>query len=361
MTFDEYVPQQRATGTALVEIGIGPGGDDLVQFDIVCGPETADSETTMPTWPAPTVPGREGIVASLPADRPYTFAAIFDDSVQIVEGEWWDALDIPAVDIGRLWNGQFVYSVTGVDRAWRWSPNSGGEVPSPGGTEPGVQQLRLVDPTLTTRLYDVATAGGEPTVIYSEIDPSTAPATERLHAYDLGIGHKRLLFDKATRRDGLNGEEQDAFIGDVAMGRESFVVLFGVGDGTWLEWYDLEGRPIDDPLPDGVPLPAGATEGAVLEVAMEGDLLAIGFESQLHRLITEVWLVDVTTGEVLSTLTHAEDGESLFDLDVDGWWLSAAVRGPDNDQVGVYLADLATDAVHIIDTDARLALNHLCC
>ena len=68
-----------------------------------------------------------------------------------------------------------------------------------------------------------------------------------------------------------------------------------------------------------------------------------------------------TTGEVLSTLTHAEDGESLFDLDVDGGWLSAAVRGPDNDQYGVYLADLATDAVHIIDTDARLALNHLCC
>ena len=150
-------------------------------------------------------------------------------------------------------------------------------------------------------------------MIYSEIETESDPlGPQRLMLHDLATGSSRLLWDKPTRRPGLSGEQQIAFVADVAIAGDRIAALLGFGDGTWLERYDLAGRPVDDPS-DRAIIP-----GTILEIAISADVAVVGFEPELHRLITEIWAIDLRSGDVVGTWSHAPDGEHLRNLDFDG-------------------------------------------
>lgn len=271
-------------------------------------------------------------------EGPDRYAVIQREQVQIVSPGDVTVLDIPDVRTGVAIGDEFLLALNTSSGIWIWPPRPGIEMDAPGGQD---QVGLLIGQTATETspwFYDAAVIEGSPSILYLEVESETDPIQTRMMLYDLDHGETTRLFDKFTRRDGLSGEESDATIGDAALGSDRLAVLFAFGDSTWIEWYDLNGSPIDGPSS------LETIEGSVLELAIADDTMVLGVEPDLHRLITHLWVADLQTGQLSGPIVHETDRQSLRSLAFDGRWLTATVFGPEEDLVGSFFADVRNQA-----------------
>lgn len=349
-----------ATVLALAVLFAGCTNDDgLLTTTTTKAPVTTTS--TVPDGPATsqtpltssTTTAVDSDLLEWPGEPPEQFAVVTAESVALlVQGTRQD-LDIPNVRAGAIVDGQFLFAVEGVSGTWVWPPDAGlvnADLPAPGGTERVGLLIGQVGTEVSTRYDDAAIVAGRPVVIYREVDTAVSPQTERLMLLDLESGESRLLFDKAARRDGLTGEEQEALMADVTVAGGTVAVLFGVGDSTWLEWYDLQGKPIADPFD------ADIIPGTVLEIAGADGQIALGAEPDLHRLITEVTVIDLNTGQVRNRWTHDVAGHHLRDLEFDGRQVTATIHSTDGPPIAVYLIDTVTGVSSDEEVPGRIIL-----
>jgi hypothetical protein len=186
-------------------------------------------------------------------------------------------------------------------------------------------------------------------ILYVEIGSETDPIQERMMLYDLQSGQAVQLFNKSTRRDGLSQEEQEAPIGDAALASDKVATLFGVGDSTWIEWYDLGGNPIAGPES------LETLDGTTLEIAIADNKIVLGLDTELNRLITHLWIADLQTGELTGPIIYDTDGQSLHGLAFDGRWLTATIIEPSGEPVGSYFADVTDQTVEISTNPIAIA------
>ena len=335
-TDDNGLSTTSTTGTPTTATSTVPEGPTT--------PQTVTSSTTNAVEPE---------ILAWPGEAPERFALVTAESVTLsVQGTCQD-LDIPNVRAGAIIDGQFLFAVEGVSGTWVWPPEAGlvdADLHAPGGTERVGLLIGQAGTEVSTRYDDAAIVAGQPVVIYREIETAVSPQTERLMLLELESGESRLLFDKATRRDGLTGEEREAVMVDVAVAGDMVAVLFGVGDSTWLEWYDLDGNPIAGPFD------ADIIPGTVLEIAGADGQVALGAEPDLHRLITEVTVIDLNTGQVRNRWTHDVAGHHLRNLEFDGRWVTATINSTDGSPIAVYLIDTVTGVSSDEEVPGRIIL-----
>jgi hypothetical protein len=352
------MPSRLAVTLTLVALLAGCGGDGGAPTTTTSGAPTAttlaDGSThTQTSFTSSTTTAVEPEALAWPGEAPERFALVTAESVTLlVQGTRQD-LDIPNVRAGAIIDGQFLFAVEGVSGTWVWPPEAGladADLRAPGGAERVGMLIGQAGTEVSTRYDAAAIVAGQPVVIYREIDTAVWPQTERLMLLELESGESRLLFDKATRRDGLTGEEREAFMAEVTVAGDMVAVLFGVGDSTWLEWYDLQGNPVADPFD------ADIIPGTVLEIAGADDLIVLGVEPEVHRLITEVMVVDLDSGRVRNQWTHDVAGHHLRNLEFDGRWVTAAIHQTDGPPIAVYLIDTVTGVSADEEVPGRIIL-----
>jgi len=253
-------------------------------------------------------------------DGPDRYAVIEKDRIQPVGFADSDILDIANVRTGVIIGGEMLFGREDASGVWIWPPRPGMETPD--GQEPIGLLVGQIGSETSPWFHDAAIVDGRPMILYREIESETRPIEERMILYDLQSGQTFQLFDKSTRLDGLSQEEQEAPIADAALASDRIATLFVFGDTTWIEWYDLEGSPIAPPES------FETIDGTALEIAIADDKIVLGVETELHRLITQAWIVDLQTGEITGPFTHETDGQSLHDLAFDGRWLTATIIEP---------------------------------
>ncbi len=285
-----------------------------------------------------------------PGESPDRFAAVYDDRVEVSTPAGSATLGIADVDAAVLAGNSLVFSVSGIQGIWVWPPLSADE--SPGSPSGPTQASLVVAPPgagTTVRLLDVAIVDGQPSIVYVETDTEANGEPEQLMVYDLASGEGRRLFDMATRRPGLSAEEQSAWIITASVGEEMFVVLFGFGDGTWVEWYDLAGSPTVGPLSDTVP------PGTIVDIVLPpiGSQVAVLAETELHQPITDLYVLN-GDGGVVGRWVSDDSAESLYALAFDGRWITAA-RG-NRAARDVMIVDLAVEDARFLSVEAWIAL-----
>jgi hypothetical protein len=299
---------------------------------------TAAPTTTVPesfTWPAEGGPDR--------------YAVVHEELVQFPALEGTRVLDIPDVRAGIVLGDELLFAVNGVSGTWIWPPQLGSDMDAPGGEEPVSLLIGQTGTETGTWFHDAAVIDGRQLVLYREIESETDPIQERMMLNGIRDGETVELFDKFERRDGLFLEEMEATIGDAALASDRIAVLFAFGDSTWIEWYDLRGNPVDHPPS------LEALEGTVLEIAIADDKLAVGVETELHRLITHLWIVDLATGELIGPMIQDVAGQSLRNLAFDGRWLTATIAGPEGEPMGSYFADMTSQTAEITSIPMAIA------
>lgn len=252
-----------------------------------------------------------------------------------------EVLNIPNVRAGVLVSNDFLFALDDASGTWIWPSRPGIETEAPGGQEPVGLLIGQTGTETSTWFHDAAVIDGRPMILYREIESETDPIRERMMLYDLESGQSAQLFDKSTRRDGLSQEQEDAPISNAALSSDRIAVLFAFGDSTWIEWYDLSGEPID-----GLER-LETIHGTVLEFVIADDKLVVGVETELHQLITHLWVADLQTNELTGPMALDSDGQSLNRLAFDGRWLTATIIEPDGTPVGAYLADVINQEVEI--------------
>ena len=272
-------------------------------------------------------------------DGPDRYAVIEKDRIQPVGFADSDILAIPNVRTGVIIGDEMLFGLEDASGVWIWPPKSGMEIP--GGQEPIGLLVGQTGTETSPWFHDAAVVEGRPMILYGEIESETDPNEVRMILYDLQSGQTVQLFDKFTRRDGLSQEEQGAPIADAALASDRIAALFAFGDTTWIEWYDLEGSSIAPPES------LEAIDGTILEIAIAEDKIVLGVETELHRLITQVWMADLQTGEITGPFIHATSGQSLHHLAFDGRWLTATITEPSGAPVGSYFADTTNQTAEV--------------
>lgn len=299
---------------------------------------TAAPTTTVPesfTWPAEGGPDR--------------YAIMYEELVQFAGLEGTRVLDIPNVRAGVVFGDELLFAVNGVSGTWIWPPQLGSDMNVLGGAEPVRLLIGQTGTETGTWFHDAAVIDGRQLVLYRAIESETDPIQERMMLYGIQDGQAVELFDKFERRDGLFQEELGAPIGDAALASDRIAVLFAFGDSTWIEWYDLRGNPVDRPPS------LEALEGTVLEIAIADDKVAVGVETDLHRLITHLWILDLATGELSGPMIRDVAGQSLRNLAFDGRWLTATIAGPEGEPIGSYFADTTSQSAEITRIPVAIA------
>lgn len=294
----------------------------------------ASSTTVVP----PTAP--ESFVWPL-GNGPERYAVIERDQVQTVGLADNDSLDIPNVRTGIIIGDEMLFGTNEASGVWIWPARPGMEMQAPGGQEPVGLLIGQTGTETSAWFHDAAIIDGRPMILYREIESETDPIQQRMMLYDLQNGQTVQLFDKFTRRDGLSLEEQEAPIGEAALASDRIATLFAFGDSTWIEWYDLEGNSISGP--ESLDSLAGAT----LEIAIADNKMVLGVETELHRLITHLWVADLQTGELTGPIVYDTDGKSLHDLAFDGRWATATIIEPGGEPVGSYFADITNQTSEV--------------
>ena len=272
-------------------------------------------------------------------DGPDRYAVIEKDRIQPVGIADSDSLDIPNVRTGVIIGGEMLFGLEDASGVWIWPPRPGME--ASGGQNPIGLLVGQTGTETSPWFHDAAIVNGRPMILYREIESETRPIEERMILYDLRSGQTVQLFDKSTRRDGLSQEEQEAPIGDAALASDRVATLFAFGDTTWIEWYDLEGSPIAPPANLEI------LDGTPLEIAIADDKIVLGVETELHRLITQVWMADLQTGEITGPFIHDIFGQSLHHLAFDGRWLTATITEPSGEPVGSFFADTTNQTTEV--------------
>lgn len=300
--------------------------------------------TTTPEPPTTTAPA----LVDIPIDPSGPFAVITADSVEFFRGETHDVLDIPDVRKGVVLGDQLIFGLNGSSGVWVWPAEPGSETQVPGGSEMVSLLIGQTDTETSAWFEDAASVDGRDLILFREIESETDPIEEGMMILDVVDGDTGLVFDKANRRDDLLYEEVAmAFIGDAALTSDGIVALFGFGDATWIEPYDLTGERLPDLDIEGV-------EGIVLELDAADHLLALGVETEFHVGIQEIWLVDLVTGELTGPYTHYVEGESLRDLAFDGTTITAGIQDPGGNRIGLWMFDGAE--IHTSPDPAIIAL-----
>lgn len=287
----------------------------------------ASSTTAIP----PTAP--ESFVWPL-GNSPERYAVIEADQVQMVGLGDHNILDIPSLRAGIIVGDEMLFGLNQASGIWVWPARPGTEMQAPGGNEPVSLLVGQTGTETSAWFHDAAIVDGRPVILYREIESETEPIQQRMMLYDLQSGQAAQLFDKFTRRDGLSQEELEAPIGDAALDSDRIATLFAFGDSTWIEWYDLEGNPIAGP--QGLE----TLDGTTLEIAIADNKIVLGVETELNRLITELWIADLVTGELTGPIVHDTEGQSLHALAFDGRWVTATIIQTNGEPVGSYFADI---------------------
>jgi hypothetical protein len=243
-------------------------------------------------------------------------------------------LDIPSLRAGIIVGDEMLFGLNQASGIWVWPARPGTEMQAPGGNEPVSLLVGQTGTETSAWFHDAAIVDGRPVILYREIESETEPIQQRMMLYDLQSGQAAQLFDKFTRRDGLSQEELEAPIGDAALDSDRIATLFAFGDSTWIEWYDLEGNPIAGP--QGLE----TLDGTTLEIAIADNKIVLGVETELNRLITELWIADLVTGELTGPIVHDTEGQSLHALAFDGRWVTATIIQTNGEPVGSYFADI---------------------
>lgn len=322
-----------------------PPATDPTQPPTTRPPVTTSStpSTTVPSTTAPEVfvwPMENG---------PDRYAVIEKDQVQTVGLADNDILDIPNIRAGIIIGNELLFGLDGASGTWIWPARPGMEMEAPGGQEPVSLLIGQTGTETSAWFHDAAMVDGRPMILYREIESETDPIQARMVLYDLQSGETVELFDKFTRRDGLSQEEQEAPIGDAALASDRIATLFAFGDSTWIEWYDLGGNAIAGPQN------LETLDGTTLEIASADDKMVLGVETELHRLITDLWVVDLQTGELTGPIIYDTDGQSLHGLTFDGRWLTATIIEPSGEPVGSYFADVTDQTVEISTSPIAIA------
>jgi hypothetical protein len=263
------------------------------------------------------------------------------DQVQTVGLGDHNMLDIPSLRAGIIIGDEMIFGLNQASGVWAWPARPGTEIQAPGGQEPISLLIGQTGTETSAWFHDAAILDGRPMILYREIESETDPIQQRMMLYDLQTGQTAQLFDKFTRRDGLSQEEQEAPIGDAALDSDKFATLFAFGDSTWIEWYDLAGNPIAE-------LQGLRTlNGTTLEIAIADNKMVLGVETELHRLITEIWIADLATGELTGPIVYDVEGQSLHDLAFDGRWVTATIIKPSGERVGSYFADITNETSQV--------------
>jgi hypothetical protein len=316
-------------------------------------PESTNPPATTPTTVAPTVTTAPPVTTTLPelvevpAAPTGPFAVITADSVEL-HGATTEVLDIPDVRSGVILGDRFVFGLNGFSGVWVWPAEPGAETQAPGGTEMVSQLIGQTGTETSAWFHDAATVDGRELILFREIASETDPIEERMMILDVADGDTSVVFDKLTRRDDLTYEEVAmAYIGDAALTSDGVVALFGIGESTWIESYDLAGARLPDLEFEGI-------EGIILELDAAGDLLALGVEPVFPEGIQEVWLVDLQTDEMAGPHRHDVDGESLRDLSFDGTTITAGIQDSSGNRIGLWMFD--GSEVHTSTDPAIVAL-----
>lgn len=306
----------------------------------------ATSSTSSTAAPTATVP--ESFI--WPAEGgPDRYAVMYEELVQFAGLEGTRVLDIPNIRAGVVLGDQLLFAVSGLSGTWIWPPQPGSDKEVPGGEEPVSLLIGETGTETETWFHDAAVIDGRQLVLYREIESETDPIQERMMLYSGQDGQAVELFDKLERQDGLFQEELEAPIGDAALASDRTAVLFAFGDSTWIEWYDLRGNPVNRPPS------LEALEGTVLEIAITDDKLVLGVEPDLHRLITQLWILDLASGELSGPMIQDVAGQSLRNLAFDGRWLTATIAGPEGEPIGSYFADMTSQTVEITSIPVAIA------
>ena len=285
----------------------------------------ASSTTAIPPTP-------ESFVWPL-GNGPERYAVIEADQVQTVGFGDHNMLDIPSLRAGVIVGDEMFFGLNQASGVWVWPARPETEMQAPGGSEPVSLLIGQTGTETSAWFHDAAILDGRPVILYREIESETEPIQQRMMLHDLQTGQTAHLFDKFTRRDGLSQEELEAPIGDAALASDRIAALFAFGDSTWIEWYDLEGNPIAGPESLG-------TLDGTLEIAIADNKMVLGVETELNRLITELWIADLVTGELTGPIVHDTEGQSLHALAFDGRWVTATVIQPSGEPVGSYFVDI---------------------
>lgn len=270
------------------------------------------------------------------SEGPETFVVVWEDSVRYHSFDDTQVLDIPSVRAGTLLDGRLVFALSDNYGTWTWPPDWGIEMNVPGGSEAVGLVVAQAGMETSTWFHDAVIMGDRAVVLYREIFTESEPQAERLmfRTIDPPILTQHVfvveVFEKTTRRPGLFDEEKDAFFVDAAIGTDRIVVVFGVGDGTWLEWYELNGQPVDGPALD--------TYGTIIDVAIAGNEMVIGLETELHQGVKEALVLNLETGEPEGPYPLGSDDGLISDLQFDGEWITASVWDVGGIPVGVYMS-----------------------
>ena len=282
-------------------------------------------------------------------DPPQTYATISSDSVVFVREGTTDVLQLPNLRSGIILDDSLIFALSTTSGTWIWPPLHGSEEKVPDGEEPVSRLIGQPAGEVTAWFHDAARVDDRPVALYSEIESETDPIELRMMLFDLATGESTLVFDKLRRRPSLSGEEAaDAFVIDAVIANDQVAVLFGFGDGTWVEWYGIDGQPLEAlQVVDSI-------EGTILDLAAAGDLLAVGVETDLHRNMDRVWVVDMTSATVTGSVDPVFDPDrlrvpaepdvsraSLSELSFDGRWVTAKVQSVEGETLGVFGADIA--------------------
>ena len=301
----------------------------------------ASSTTAMPPTP-------ESVIWPL-GNGPERYAVIEADQVQMVGLGDHNMLDIPSLRAGIIVGDEMIFGLNQASGVWVWPARPGTEMQAPGGSEPVSLLIGQTGTETAAWFHDAAIVDGRTVILYREIESETEPIQERMMFYDLQSGQAVELFDKFTRRAGLSQEELEAPIGDAALASDRIAALFAFGDSTWIEWYDLVGSPITGP--QGLETLGGTT----LEIAIADNKMVLGVETELNRLITELWIADLVTGELTGPIVHDTEGQSLHALAVDGRWVTATIIQPSGEPVGSYFADITNQTSEVSTNPIAIA------
>lgn len=313
-----------------------------IAVGLIAQPESPDStnppastpSTTTPnvTTTAPVVTTTTPELVEVPISPSGPYAVITADSVEF-HGETTTVLDIPDVRKGAVLGDRFIFGLNGSSGVWVWPAAPGSETRVPGGTEMVSLLVGQTDTETSAWFEDAATVDTRDLILFREIESETDPIEERMMILDVVEDDTSLVFDKVNRRDDLLYEEVAmAFIGDAALTSDGVVALFGLGDATWIEPYDLTGERLPDLDIEGV-------EGIVLELDAADQLLALGVETEFHAGIQEIWIVNLLTGELTGPYRHDLEGESLRDLAFDGTTITAGIQDSGGNRIGLWVFD----------------------
>ena len=313
---------------------------------------TQPPATTSSTSPASSTtaipPPPESFVWPL-GNGPGRYAVIEADQVETVGLGDHNMLDIPRLRAGVIVGDELIFGLNQASGVWVWPARPGTEMQAPGGNESVSLLIGQTGTETAGWFHDAAIVDGRPVILYREIESETEPVQERMMLYDLQTGQAVELFDKVTRRDGLSQKELEAPIGDAALGSDRIAALFAFGDSTWIEWYDLEGNPIAGPEA------LGTLDGTPLEIAIADNKMVLGVETGLNRLITELWIADLVTGELTGPIVHDTEGQSLHALAFDGRWVTATIIQPSGEPVGSYFADITNQTSEVSTSPIAIA------